>query len=177
MKRGASASMRNSTRLKARASPYHTSVTLYEDQGSYSAGPSESPRRSKRIKFEVKTETLVDLEDAVPATPNLEVRKLTTTTIVSEGLPSPTKAIRYPRKVKPIQQSLAVPHPAPLNWRQTYDTIQEMRSRIVAPVDTMGCDQAQFKETDPKVSKLVACNIMLSHYSLRRTAASPHSSP
>ncbi|KAG6907520.1 hypothetical protein DXG01_008609 [Tephrocybe rancida] len=57
---------------------------------------------------------------------------------------------KSPRKQKPIQHTLAVPHPAPERWRETYDTIKQMRSRITAPVDTMGCDQAQWKETDPK---------------------------
>ena len=57
-----------------------------------------------------------------------------------------------PRKVKPIRQNLDVPHPEPENWRETYAMIKAMRSNIVAPVDTMGCDQAQFKETDHKVS-------------------------
>ncbi|KAG6835643.1 hypothetical protein H0H93_016250 [Arthromyces matolae] len=57
---------------------------------------------------------------------------------------------KSPRKSKPIPQALAVPHPAPGRWRETYDTIKQMRTRITAPVDTMGCDQAQSKETDPK---------------------------
>lgn len=56
-----------------------------------------------------------------------------------------------PKKRKPVQQELATPHPAPERWQETYDAIKEMRSKIVAPVDTMGCDTAQRKETDPKV--------------------------
>ena len=56
-----------------------------------------------------------------------------------------------PRKPKPVPTALRTPHPAPPRWKEAYDTIKRMRARIVAPVDTMGCDQAQFKETDPKV--------------------------
>ncbi|KAH9890497.1 DNA glycosylase, partial [Cubamyces lactineus] len=55
-----------------------------------------------------------------------------------------------PRKPKTIPTALETPHPAPPRWREAYDAIKRMRSRIVAPVDTMGCDQAQLKETDPK---------------------------
>ncbi|KAF8162738.1 DNA glycosylase [Crassisporium funariophilum] len=55
-----------------------------------------------------------------------------------------------PKKIKAIPQTLATPHPAPSNWRETYDAIKAMRSQFVAPVDTMGCDQAQWKESDPK---------------------------
>ena len=32
--------------------------------------------------------------------------------------------------------------------------IKEMRAKIVAPVDTMGCAQAQNKESDPKVRSI-----------------------
>ena len=59
---------------------------------------------------------------------------------------SPTK-----KKAKAIPSELATPHPAPANWEKVYDLIKDMRSRIVAPVDTMGCDQAQYKESDPRV--------------------------
>jgi hypothetical protein len=43
-------------------------------------------------------------------------------------------------------------HPVPPRWRETYDTVKEMCSHIVAPVDTMVCDQAQLKEITSKVS-------------------------
>lgn len=54
-------------------------------------------------------------------------------------------------KPKTIPQALDVPHPAPAKWAEAYAAIKDMRSRIVAPVDTMGCEQAQLKERDPKV--------------------------
>jgi endonuclease-3 len=58
---------------------------------------------------------------------------------------------KSPKKPKPILQSLDIPHPAPPRWKEVYDSIKEMRAQIVAPVDTMGCEQAQHKEKDPKV--------------------------
>ena len=56
-----------------------------------------------------------------------------------------------PQKPKAIKQALDKPHPAPEAWRETYDSIKEMRSRFPAPVDTMGCDTAKWKEMDPRV--------------------------
>ena len=61
---------------------------------------------------------------------------------------------RSPKKPKLIPQSLDVPHPSPERWKEAYDAIKEMRARTTAPVDTMGCDQAQWKEQDPKVRLL-----------------------
>ncbi|RDX47442.1 DNA glycosylase [Lentinus brumalis] len=60
------------------------------------------------------------------------------------------KRVTSPRKPKIIPTALETPHPAPPRWQETYDTIKRMRSRIVAPVDTMGCDRAQLKEADPR---------------------------
>ncbi|KAF8867990.1 DNA glycosylase [Mucidula mucida] len=68
-----------------------------------------------------------------------------------------------PKKQKPIPQSLATPHPAPERWRETYAAIKEMRSTFVAPVDTMGCDQAQMKESNPKNQRFATLvSLMLS---------------
>lgn len=84
--------------------------------------------------------TDVDAEDDV-ASPNRE---------------SKTARPKAPKKQKPIRQSLDKPHPTPEHWKEQYDTIKSMRARIKAPVDTMGCDQAQNGETDPKVLPVVA---------------------
>lgn len=76
--------------------------------------------------------------------------------LASSSTPEPPKRKRStaaPRKPKSIPTALETPHPAPARWQETYDTIKRMRAQIVAPVDTMGCDQAQLKETDPKVPR------------------------
>jgi hypothetical protein len=128
------------TRLAARASPYHSSVTLFDVDESRK--PSSRP--SKRVKLE---DAVVDIEDTIPDT--------TTADELEDPGPSSRSAKRIksssPRKPKPIQKALKVPHLPPQNWRETYDSIKEMRTRIAAPVDSMGCDQAQLKETEPKV--------------------------
>ncbi|KAE8209294.1 hypothetical protein CF327_g6704 [Tilletia walkeri] len=50
-----------------------------------------------------------------------------------------------PRKTnKPIKRDLEAheAHPAPPKWAETYSLILQQRRRIVAPVDTMGCEEA-----------------------------------
>jgi endonuclease-3 len=146
-----------STKLAARASPYHPSVTLLETDGTEILIPPDSlsPRRSKRIKLETTpTPAIVDLEETVRDIHSEPKR--TRKKADNPSAPQTKRAAKSPRKSKPIQQSLEVPHPAPPQWRETYDALKQMRSRFVAPVDTMGCDQAQYKEEDPKVSMDVA---------------------
>ena len=39
----------------------------------------------------------------------------------------------------------------PPRWRETYDTMKAMRSKIVAPVDTMGCERLADEEVSERV--------------------------
>ncbi|PPQ78354.1 hypothetical protein CVT25_011637 [Psilocybe cyanescens] len=159
-----SAKKRAASSLISRASQFNSQVTLFEI-----SEPQESPRRSKRIKTEVKDESLADLEDlnllkfepdtsntprkskpskkaaSTPLDPAASSSSSTPQKIRAADVKSPKKA-----KAKAIPQELSTPHPAPPKWWETYDTIKEMRARFVAPVDTMGCQQAQVAESDPK---------------------------
>ncbi|KZV96557.1 DNA glycosylase [Exidia glandulosa HHB12029] len=73
------------------------------------------------------------------------------------GVPTPKKKANAasPKKQKPIQMELAVPHPAPEHWREVYDLIHKMREGVVAPVDTMGCHTPAELEEDPKTKRFV----------------------
>jgi len=151
------------TRLTSRVSEFNPQVTLIE-----AADTLESPRRSKRIKVEVKTEErIADLEDlkcapsstveteatASSSSTPLKIRNIKTEPESGSSTPLKKKGdVKSPKKAKAVPQALNVPHPAPPKWRETYDTIKDMRLRFVAPVDTMGCQQAQVAEKDPKVS-------------------------
>ncbi|KAF9032974.1 DNA glycosylase [Panaeolus papilionaceus] len=145
LKRSSSSQLAN---LSSRVSEFHPSVTLYER-----VVEQDSPRRSKRIKREPKEENIEDLEDLIPMSVE-DDQKPVKAESSSSAIQVSASTKKSPKKVKAIPQSLATPHPAPAKWRETYDTIKEMRSRIVAPVDSMGCDQAQHKETDPKNRRL-----------------------
>ncbi|KAK7438436.1 alpha,alpha-trehalase nth1 [Stygiomarasmius scandens] len=172
-----SVSTRSSARLTAmisHANPHNPAVTLFELNSSATASESATPDRpAKRVKFSKEEisdedEPLSELSDD-PYTPEPGPSKLTPkdsarsrkTPKKSEGK-APAKA-KSPKKPKPIPTALETPHPAPDNWKVVYDKIKEMRSKVTAPVDTMGCDQAQRGETDPRCRRLsTLVSLMLS---------------
>lgn len=134
-----STSVRRSKRIKLEQTEY--AVPDQDENHSEFSDSEPSPPRKRKTRGNVK--------NAIASSSTIKVEEVDVKTIVT-----PTKKSKKqtsPRKPKPIQQVLAVPHPAPLQWKETYDTIRRMRENIVAPVDTMGCDQAQHKEQDPKV--------------------------
>jgi endonuclease-3 len=142
--------------FKTRQSVHNSSVTLYEPAEIEDSFPSpEPPRKTKRIKTEH------DIDRPAPSASDSTPRKRQ-----KADATSPKKVIKAasPKKAKPIPQALASPHPAPENWREVYDTIKDMRTRFTAPVDTMGCDQAQYQESDPKVRSAIYVFIELSAY-------------
>ena len=140
-------------RLMSQQSSTDPSVTLFklenpDGDSDSEPGPSTSPRRSKRVKVEeiVKVEDVVHEElpvSAATAAPAADKGKKARS---AGRIPSTS-----PQKPKAIKQALKNPHPAPERWRETYGSIKEMRSRFPAPVDTMGCDTAKWKETNPRV--------------------------
>ena len=110
---------------------------------STSPGPTtSSPKTSKRIKVKV-----ADVEDLVPSSPTKRKAR-------SAGTSSP-------RKTKLYKEALQTPHPAPDDWKEVYDLIHEMRSTMIAPVDTMGCEMAHFEGDDPKVRGIRLRSVMV----------------
>jgi endonuclease-3 len=145
-----------STRLVSQQSSANPAVTLFKlenSDGDSEPGPSTLLRHSKRVKVEaiVKVEDVVHGDEyeelSIPAT------KAPSASAADKGKKarSGRTPSRSPQKPKAIKQALEKPHPAPEQWRETYDAIKEMRSRYPAPVDTMGCDTAKWKEMDPRV--------------------------
>jgi endonuclease III len=145
MKRRVDPSMRT-TRLISQRSSTDPAVTLFKLENiDDEPGPS-SVRRSKRAKVEI---TDRDADDGEPPVPASEAS--TSKAKRTRAQPRSDSKSASPRKPKAIKQALDEPHPAPPHWRETYDAIKEMRARFPAPVDTMGCDTAKWKETDPQV--------------------------
>ncbi|KAI6094823.1 DNA glycosylase [Pisolithus croceorrhizus] len=143
------------TRLAVKSSPYRAAVNPSDAPDIL--GPSTTRRRIRVKREGVEHDDPEDLANRLPAATIKKRAKATTSVTITE-----TKS-RSPKKSKGIAQSLTVPHPAPDRWKEVYDTIKEMRSRIPAPVDTMGCDQAQWKEQDPKNSRFATLiSLMLS---------------
>ena len=144
---GASTPKTHLTSQQSSADPTVTLFKLEVPDGDSVPGPSASPRRSKRVKVEEVVHGDRDdgeyfVSASAKATPVAEKGK--------KARPGRTPS-RSPQKPKAVKQALEKPHPAPEHWRETYDSIKEMRSRFPAPVDTMGCDTAKWKEMDPRV--------------------------
>lgn len=136
-----------SPRLTSHVSQHSPSVTIFQ-----LSDIEHLPRRSKRVKKQPDLDNLT--RDILTDTPKKSPKTGVNSTASGSALPSPSQyrdVQTSPKRFKAIAQSLAIPHPPPSTWREAYDTIKEMRSRFVAPVDTMGCDRAQLKETHPKV--------------------------
>jgi len=161
MKRWSGASTQM-TRLISQQSPADPTLFKLEnpDSDPEPVPPASAARRSKRVKLEVAEAGEMAYGDgrdedlpALAAKPlagkgkgkNLKAARPPAQT------PSSASASASPQKPKAIKQALEKPHPAPARWRETYDAIREMRTRFPAPVDTMGCDTAKWKETDPRV--------------------------
>ncbi|GAA6063238.1 hypothetical protein JCM10212_000340 [Sporobolomyces blumeae] len=167
--------------LRARKSSISAHVTLYEPVAALSspnaaadAGPplaTISPLRrttrslttpSSGARRVVKLEH-PDSDDAIED--GFEAAAALDDGRDAEPLPEskPAPRPRSPRKPTPRKVKLDVPHPAPKRWQETYAAIERQRSGIVAPVDTMGCDQqhlVNFTRKDKKLSTLVS--LMLS---------------
>ncbi|EAU88217.1 DNA-(apurinic or apyrimidinic site) lyase [Coprinopsis cinerea okayama7 len=116
--------------------------SISNDLSPLSSAPS-SPEPTRKTKGKARAQVKAELDFSPAASRST----------------SPTKK----KSQKPIPQALAKPHPAPDNWKEVYDSIKKMRESIVAPVDTMGCAQAQYKETDPKNQRFATLvSLMLS---------------
>ena len=156
-------------RLHATRSSANPAVTLYtvltEDPPGGTSGSTSTPQRPKRAnpgdcdeRYPTNSSvrgTILATRNSGQSTKYVKVEHVAGTNAEDETAPAKRRTKsprpRAPKKQKPIQRSLDEPHPTPEHWKEQYDTIKSMRSRVRAPVDTMGCDQAQRGETDPKV--------------------------
>ncbi|KAF9809239.1 hypothetical protein IEO21_07468 [Rhodonia placenta] len=132
-------------------------------------------RRSKRLRLTAQPDSEHKLSTISATTKVVRKRarkikadasELADTTPTIDANQSPLKVEKgaaSPRKQTSVAKALATPHPTPERWRETYDTIKDMRSRIVAPVDTMGCDRPQLEETTPQNQRFATLvSLMLS---------------
>ncbi|GAA5861633.1 hypothetical protein JCM8547_000689 [Rhodosporidiobolus lusitaniae] len=125
--------------LRTRSSTYSSRVTLYEPASAEtnsssalitSSSVSSSPARRTRSRAAAK------LEDAEGADKDEgEVKH------EQQEEEKSKKTAKSPRKPRAHVEKLEKPHPAPARWEETYEVIRKQRETIVAPVDTMGCEQ------------------------------------
>ncbi|KAK6507262.1 DNA N-glycosylase and apurinic/apyrimidinic (AP) lyase [Arthrobotrys musiformis] len=114
--------------------------------------------------------------NASPSQPSKKRKRNTTTTIKppSKGIKKEDPEVKHEdededeeeKKPKPKPKSnksvkikkekgkyIDVHYDPPENWRQMYDLIKEMRLRIPAPVDTVGCERLAQTDVPPKVKR------------------------
>lgn len=104
---------------------------------STSPGKSLGARKaSKKVITLVKKEPTPELGDIVPALIKEEKKKNTRQ--------------RKPR-VREVKNEEHVKVEAPENWEEMYEKLREMRKKVKAPVDTMGCERLGDKAATPKV--------------------------
>ncbi|KAG6377602.1 hypothetical protein JVT61DRAFT_15420 [Boletus reticuloceps] len=111
-----------------------------ESTDAETPGPSDSRRGARGTAKKSKTAT---------RQPSVKPELLEEGDADHDTSPQKPKPTRKSKK-KAVAQRLETPHPTPANWADAYAAIKVMRARIVAPVDTMGCDRAQFGEREPK---------------------------
>ncbi|KAF3915097.1 hypothetical protein ABW21_db0209701 [Orbilia brochopaga] len=114
------------------SSPYFASAKA-------NAQPSKKRKRTAKA-VDTKTEPVTDDDDSQPS-------------------PKPTKAKAKAPKRAPAKGKKAngahveISYDPPDNWREMYDAIKEMRLRIPAPVDTVGCERLAQMDVSPKVKR------------------------
>lgn len=136
---------------RVRRAVVKTEMCDLEDLGSPSPSPPPVTTRKKRptkLEDEDTSSSLTPRRRGISSPVKTSVTKVKVATASTSTTPKKRGSVS-PKK--PIPKVLSKPHPAPEHWEETYATIKAMRSRFVAPVDTMGCQMAQVAETDPKV--------------------------
>ncbi|ORY78466.1 DNA glycosylase [Leucosporidium creatinivorum] len=150
---------------RARRSEFNSRVTIYEPAAAGAVDPASATSPSttplKRTRVTRSTASSPAAGSSTAATAKEEDE---------EDEKKPVKVAKKattPRKPKPFQEKLDKAHPEPKRWREQYEAIRKQRETIVAPVDTMGCeqggrdrDEAPTNEKDNRLSILVS--LMLS---------------
>ncbi|GAA5891567.1 hypothetical protein JCM5296_004260 [Sporobolomyces johnsonii] len=127
--------------VRTRRSSLSSRVTLYEPAASVASAPPIANSSSSTTPATPTRRLTRSSAASSPAGPLLGEDLDIVKEEQEEDKPAKAKKAKSPRKPKPHITALAVPHPPPKEWERTYDIIRKQRERILAPVDTMGCEQ------------------------------------
>nr|OQO30737.1 hypothetical protein B0A51_01861 [Rachicladosporium sp. CCFEE 5018] len=114
---------------------------------SDSTGPTTLGKR-KRGAGIVKLE----VEQTI-SSPRRSSRKVAKVEEGNADVKTPSKAVRSPAKRIAGPNGTAKTDP-PANWEEVYAITTEMRKRVIAPVDTMGCEDLAEKTRSPRDQRL-----------------------
>ncbi|MBW0517939.1 hypothetical protein O181_057654 [Austropuccinia psidii MF-1] len=93
--------------------------------------PKKKPKHGSNISLNLKLEDSSSITFKTSDSPPQLIHQ--------NSSPSKTKS---PRKPKTVKVALESPSQPPARWEEAYRLIRQQRQTFVAPVDTMGCDQA-----------------------------------
>lgn len=128
----------------------------------------ESATEDESSLSSISSTAILDIEDlASPGFPTQKRRRESSTSVTSnvntrassrkfnhytknEPATKPTKAKRQPAKGILNDAGEVEIHP-PANWENIYESVKEMRKRVLAPVDTMGCETLAEEQISPRV--------------------------
>lgn len=116
--------------MAAKRSASDPRVTIYEP-ASKSPSTPRSPSTT-RSSARIATSDHVDYHDGDGHASSSDLSD------IDEPKPK-RKRVRRATRPRPTRED---PHPPPPEWQKAYDMIRIQRADIVAPVDTMGCDNA-----------------------------------
>ncbi|KAK6332521.1 DNA N-glycosylase and apurinic/apyrimidinic (AP) lyase [Orbilia blumenaviensis] len=124
----------------------YTTSPYFNKSSSSAAQPSKKRKRNTttnkattiKSEHDIKTEDDIKNEPSSPEPPN----------------PKPKASKSKTVKIKKEKgKYVDVHYDPPSNWREMYDIIKEMRLRIPAPVDTVGCARLAQTDVSPKVKR------------------------
>lgn len=109
--------------------------------------PKSTPRKRKR-----GFESPITAATALPAvtTRTSPLKEKSASQNGQQLRPRIKKGRRQPAKQVVTDDGEVEIHP-PANWAEIYSAVQEMRKRVLAPVDTMGCERIAEDKRTPRV--------------------------
>lgn len=139
-------SARYSLRRRIKAEDTLPDATASSSSSVSTPRASRTSRRSTAAESDADDEGLRD-NSVSPRKGNGKGKEKAKAITTSEPL-SPFSISPRKTSQKPIKLSLEPheAHPAPEKWRETYEVLKKQRARIVAPVDTMGCEATSAKD-------------------------------
>ncbi|KAL1297254.1 hypothetical protein AAFC00_004813 [Neodothiora populina] len=145
-----------SSELSSAPSSPAISESEFEGDGDEENVSPSGSRKRKRGKPAAKS-THIKTETSTPA--------LTSKSARDPASKPPRKARRQPAKHIKVENgtSTEIKIEPPANWEQMYSLTAEMRKRVLAPVDTMGCESLAEEHRSPKDQRLqTLISLMLS---------------
>ena len=132
-------------------------------QSPYEDGAS-IPRSGKRKRDDSTITAAIKLTKTTRTSPRKKIVKMEEELEIEElGITLPKKARARPAKQETDHVTGEVMVHAPLGWEEMYKLTQEMRKNVIAPVDTMGCEDAAQKDRSPKQQRFqTLISLMLS---------------